>query len=70
MRLQIALGPLLSGSALALSGPENRGQRQAGSLKNDRSIGPRQDGPVAPDTASDCTCYDRALTGYNTCEAF
>ena len=70
MRLQIALGPLLSGSALALSGPENRGQRQAGSLKNDRSIGPRQDGPVAPDTASDCTYYDTALTGYNTCEAF
>jgi hypothetical protein len=70
MRLQIALGLLLSGSAFALSGSEKRRQRQAGSLSNDRNLSPRQDGPVAPGTASDCTYYDTALSGYDTCEAF
>jgi hypothetical protein len=70
MRLQVVLELLLSGGALALSGSEKRKQRQAGDLKNDRSIGRRQDGPVAPDTASDCTYYDTAVTGYDTCETF
>ena len=70
MRVQVAFVLLLSSSAFALSGSEKRRQRKGGILKNDRNISPRQDGLVAPGTALDCTYYDTALNGYNTCEAF
>ncbi|CAA9966826.1 hypothetical protein PTMSG1_10185 [Pyrenophora teres f. maculata] len=70
MRFHNALGLLISGSALAFSSPEERIRRRTGTLRNDRSIGPRQNGPVAPDTASDCTYYDTASNGWDTCEIF
>ncbi|KNG50447.1 hypothetical protein TW65_02198 [Stemphylium lycopersici] len=54
MWFYIALGMLILGSALAFSSPEERIQRRAEILKNDRTISPQHNGPVAPDTASDC----------------
>jgi hypothetical protein len=70
MRFHIALGLLISGSAIAFSSPGEGIQRRPRILKNDRSVSPRQDSPVAPDTASDCTYYDTAPSVYDTCEIF
>ncbi|KAI4694249.1 uncharacterized protein J4E84_002831 [Alternaria hordeiaustralica] len=64
MRYSIVFDLLLVGAAVALPGAGRKRDYSEG------HIGRRQDGPVAPDTASDCSYYDTARTGFSTCAAF
>lgn len=63
MQLQLALEILLAGTAAALSSTP-------GVIRGSRSIHKRQTGPVSPGTASDCTYWDTALEGFDTCADF
>ena len=63
MRPQIVFGTLLAGTAAASS-------NIPGVLRGAEIIQKRQTGPVSPDTASDCTYWDTALEGFNTCVDF
>jgi hypothetical protein len=64
MRSSILFELFLASTAVSLPGGGSRRDYREG------YIGRRQDGPVAPDTASDCTYHDTARAGFNTCAAF